>query len=148
LYLPLWVETPPSGLIYDWPWVGIQIERIETDGHVIPPTNDPSQWYTYNPKDLQVGTPFFVYVLELDAWNYEQSGDEERRPKYETDYGLQNLRTMTENNWDQVVYRIPYNARRIKIEYRLRYPVNGRNELGPLITVVADRSDLTVMDNE
>jgi len=130
LYLPLWVETPPSREIEHSPVDGIQIERVEVDGRTIPAMDVLIQWGP-RPPPLRLDAPFFVYVIEADAWNYRLSGDDKEKPNYETDYELVNVRRDTENEYEQVVYRIPYDAQRIKIEYRPRYPVGERKELAP-----------------
>jgi hypothetical protein len=65
-----------------------------------------------------------VYQLEADTWDYALSKEEQ--PKHWTDYELLSARMATEGDWGVLAYRIPYDARRIKIEYRLRYPVDGR----------------------
>jgi hypothetical protein len=147
LYIPLWVETPPSRKIYPRPEVGIQIERVEVDGRTIPAMDIVIQGRVFDARPaVRVDDPFFVYQVEAETWNYLRSNDEKEKPKNWTDYELLNARRMTENENEEVAYRIPYDAKRITIEYRLRYSVGGRDELGPMITVVADRNDDTVMN--
>jgi hypothetical protein len=145
LYIPLWVETPPSREIHHCDLYGVKIEGVEADGRRVPALDILVNWEAYPcAEPLRVDHPFFVYLVELDTWNYRRSGDEDEKPKNWSDYELRSVKS-TENDCEQVAYRIPYNARRIKIEYRLRYPVDGREELGPLITVVAERHDNTLM---
>ena len=150
LYIPLWMETPPTREIYRQPEIGIHIERLEVDGRTIPPREILMQGGVFGlPQSVCVDGPFFVYQFEADTWDYRHYGNEHERPKHHrTDYELLNLRSGGEYVWDQVCYRIPYNARRIRIEYRARYPVGGDDELGPLITVVADRDHDTVMNGD
>jgi hypothetical protein len=147
LYIPLWVQIPPSRAIYRTPMLGVKIERIEADGREIRPWDIlvNQEW-----GDLfvspQVDEVFFVYQLKAAPWNYQWSGDEDKRPKNWSDYEVRNVKNL-KNACDQVVYRIPYDTRRIRIEYRLRYLVDGGIELGPMLTVIAERNDNTLMEN-
>jgi hypothetical protein len=84
LYIPLWVQIPPSRAIYRDPTLGVKIERVEADGREI------RAWDILRNQDwgdlavpIRVDQESFIYQLEADPWNYQRSGDENKRPKKE-----------------------------------------------------------------
>ena len=129
MLLPVIVPTTKKSptRLYHHPVCGIRIEAVEADGNVITGRPYDMVFDEFDLTTMTTSSDWHLYLLTPDSYDDPSSID------------LFCVSEMAEGAHALEVFPVPIDARKIKIQYRPRYPLNT---LGNLIEVTAERNEL------